>query len=573
MAEFDLTQNPLENAQSLLQDAQANRRRQQKRSDRDLLLNLTGQVIGNVLQGRQQEKYNKFMNSEAVMAERAKVRSAVDKAQRLAERSKAASSYQGGKEAYFRDELIQLYKAQLDTNLSKDGEYYNEADVQKLAEKMAGETVGQYITNFDTQLSAAQNVLTATGGDRLAYSKALREASGLDLGVVGRGMRKLTSYFLDENDRNTDGAVYRSVTSSNIYKESQEFQETFDKYYTQTGNALVADKVTEWMTNPKNKEQLRKAALKSEIKNLDLGDGLGSIARVVFTSPDGSFAGYREIDDSMSLGSPESARGNKGRQMGADMAATHIQEVISVADEETRESLNNMIGARKTGNSEIDKAYTKTLGNTLSFYEQGMRNSYDTSIIPEARLQSISARAVVIDAKNNDNALRLSKGNEAEGRITDNPILTFMAAVEEYGGDVDDIPDELRVQINQRVQEYVTQDLPASASPARVEEAIDFVKNQGGVGGMLRGTDFADFEIGKMPILEAMELARAQATARLQFENQKLDNKIPENMTFSEYIRTNRDIQEQIQANLRKTTEQQIIASQSPLGDAFATTR
>ena len=122
MAEFDLTQNPLENAQSLLQDAQANRRRQQKRSDRDLLLNLTGQVIGNVLQGRQQEKYNKFMNSEAVMAERAKVRSAVDKAQRLAERSKAASSYQGGKEAYFRDELIQLYKAQLDTNLSKDGE-------------------------------------------------------------------------------------------------------------------------------------------------------------------------------------------------------------------------------------------------------------------------------------------------------------------------------------------------------------------------------------------------------------------------------------------------------------------
>ena len=569
---LDLTKNPLENAQSLLEDAQANRRRQQKRNDRDLLLNLTGQVIGGVLQGRQQEKYNKFMNSEAIMQERGVVRSAVDKAQRIAERSKTASSHQGGKEAYFRDELIQLYKAQLDTNLSKDGEYYNQADVQKLAEKMAGETVGQYITNFDSQLSAAQNVLTATGGDQLAYAKALREASGVDLGVVGRGMRKLTSYFLDENDRNTDGAVYRSVTSSNIYKESKEFQETFDKYYTQTGNALVADKVTEWMTDPNNKEQLRKAALKGEVKNLDLGDGLGSISRIVFTNPDGSFAGYRELDDSMSLGSPESARGNRGRRMGADMAATHIQEVISVADEDTRTALSDMIGARKTGNSEIDKAYTKTLGNTLSFYEQGMRNSYDTSIIPEARLQSIIARSIVIDAKNNDNALRLSKGNEAEGRITDNPILTYMAAVEEYG-DVDDIPDEFRVQINQRVQEYITQDLPASASPARVEEAIDFVKNQSGVVGMFGGTAFSDFEIGKLPVLEAMELARAQSTVRLQFQNQKLVGKLPEDMTFPEYVRANRDVQAQIQANLRKTTEQQIIASQSPLGDAFATTR
>jgi len=107
---MDLTKNPLENAQSLLEDAQANRRRQQKRNDRSLLLNLTGQVIGGVLQGRQKEKYNKFMNSEPVMQERGVVRSAVDQAQKIAERSKAASSYQGGKEAYFRDELIQLYK-------------------------------------------------------------------------------------------------------------------------------------------------------------------------------------------------------------------------------------------------------------------------------------------------------------------------------------------------------------------------------------------------------------------------------------------------------------------------------
>ena len=227
---MDLTQNPLENAQSLLDDARANRRNQRRRNDRDLLLNLAGQVVGGVLQGRQQEKFNNFMNNEGVLQEKAMVRSAFDKSQAIAERARTAASYTGGKRKFFYDELVQLYQAQLDTNLSKDGKYYDSASVKKLAEKMAGETVGQYITNFDTQLSAAQDVLNATDNDRLAYSKALREASGLDLGVIGRGMRKLTSYFLDEEDRNTDGALYRSVTSSRIYNESKEFQETFDKY-------------------------------------------------------------------------------------------------------------------------------------------------------------------------------------------------------------------------------------------------------------------------------------------------------------------------------------------------------
>jgi hypothetical protein len=217
-----------------------------------------------------------------------------------------------------------------------------------------------------------------------------------------------------------------------------------------------------------------------------------------------------------------------------------------------------MIENRKTGNSSIDKAFTKTLGNTLSFYEQGMYNSYDTSVIPEARLKSIVARAIAIDAKEHENSLRLSKGNEAEGRITDNPVLTYMAAVEEYE-DVDDIPEEFRVQINRRVQEYVAQDLPGSASPARVEEAIDFVGRVGGVG----GSDFADFEIGKLPVLEALELARAQATVRLQFKNQKLAEKLPENMTFPEYLRTNKDAQAEIQAMLRKTSQQKASDAQA----------
>ena len=241
----DLTQNPLKNAESLLQEARQNRRRQERDDTKGMLFNLAGQVIGNVMQGRQVEKYNKFMNQESVLGERAVVRSAVDNSQKTVEKARIASSYTGGKKAFFEDELFQTLKAHLDTSLSAENPYYNQAQADALARKMAAESVDDYINAFDAQLKAAQAVVSTTGGDRLAYAKALREASGVDAGVLGRGLRKLTSYFSDENDSNTDSALYRSVTSDTIYKTSKEFQEGFDKFYSMTGDSLVAKKLTE----------------------------------------------------------------------------------------------------------------------------------------------------------------------------------------------------------------------------------------------------------------------------------------------------------------------------------------
>lgn len=524
----------------------------------NLILNLTGQVIGGVMQGRQQEKYNAFMNKESVMQERGVVRSAVDKAQRIAERSKAASSYQGGKEAYFRDELIQLYKAQLDTNLSKDGQYYNQADVQKLAEKMAGETVGQYIANFDDQLSAAQNVLTATGGDRLAYAKALREASGVDLGVFGRGMRKLTSYFLDENDRNTDGAVYRSVTSSNIYKESKEFQETFDKYYTQTGNALVADKVTEWETDPKNKEKLRKLTLKSSFRDFKLPDGT-TVTAIVEESPDGSPAKIRPITDLTDFMSPETAQAFGGNGLRGDRATTYVGEVQGILDDDTRDKLSDFLGSRTIeGNTKLNNVFTEELASTLNQFEIGLRNSYDTSVITDERLKSIAARAILIDVENNDNRFRLSKSNAVQRFTTDNPILTFMAATQEYG-DVEDIPEEFRSQINQRMQDFLEKQLPAATSPARIEETIDFVENAE----TYFGASVADFVVGGTPILEALEASRAQAEARLSFKNKQDLGQIPKNISFSQYMQSNAEAVAEMNANIRRTSQQRAADAQA----------
>jgi len=552
---IDFTQNPLENAQSLLQETRQNRRRQERNDTTGMLFNLAGQVIGNVMQGRQEEKYNRFMNQESVLGERSIVRSAVDKAQKVAERGKLASSYEGGKEAYFLNELTQLYTAKLNTNLSKDNKYYNQADVGKLAQKMAAESVGDYINAFDEQLGYAQSVLTTTGGDRLAYAKSLRDASGVDLGVMGRGMRKITSYFLDEDDRNTDGALYRSVTSSEIYRTSKEFQENFDKYYTKTGSALVADNVAQWESDPKNKEKLRKLTLKSKFRDFKMPDGT-TVTAIVEESPDGSPARIRPITDLTDFMSPETAQAFGGTGLRGQGATDYIAKMQGILDADTRKKLSDLLENRQVpGDSELTKAFRGELASTMNQFETGLRNSYsDTSIITDERIKSIAARAILIDVENNDNRFRLSKSNAIQRFTTDNPILTLMAATEEYGS-VEDIPEEFRVQIDERMQAFLEQQLPAATSPARIEETINFVERADR--SRFFGTDIADATVGKTPILEALEIARAQAESRLAFKNKQALREIPENMSFNEYIQNNAEARAEMLANIRKTKGEQ----------------
>ena len=157
-----------------------------------------------------------------------------------------------------------------------------------------------------------------------------------------------------------------------------------------------------------------------------------------------------------------------------------------------------------------------------------MRNSYDTSVITDERIKSIAARAVLIDVENNDNRFRLSKSNVIQRFSTDNPILTFMAATQEYG-DVEDIPEEFRSQLNQRMQDFLEKQLPAFTSPARIEETIDFVEKAGGFLEVGFGTSIADFMVGSTPILEALEASKAQAEARLAFKNKQDLGQIPRN--------------------------------------------
>ena len=485
----DLTQNPLKNAESLLQQSQQNRKRQERGDTKNLLFNLAGQVIGGVLQGRQQEKYNTFMNKKDVLNERSVVRSAVDRSQRVAERGKAAASYEGGKEAYFRDELFQLYKAKLDTELGKDGEYYDQTNVDKLADQAASKTLAQYIQNFDQQLAASQNVLSTTGGDRLAYAKALRDSSGVDLGVMGRGMRQLTSYFLNEEDRNTNNAVYRSTTSSEIYQSSKQFQETFDKFYTATGNSLVATNVAEIVKS--NAGKIAKQQMTYEPYEQKYIDQFGESKTITVAkelNSSGVWTGvFVDVDTKNSI-SPETFNSTTTQSLKEDVAG-RVMAMARQSVPELEEELDDFTRSYMSDDSDFDSntslvnAAVGMAGTALYSSSQRIDTVFADTDISNSRSMAIAVRTRLLDMEaHNDRPTLLNPSNE-------NAFLTYHATLEEYGG-IDDVPQGIRDAIEQNVSSYVNEVLPAQ-SAGRLEEVMRYVEENNKVFSNLNQQDYS----------------------------------------------------------------------------------
>ena len=481
---MDLTKNPLENAQSLLDDARANRRQQEKRSDRSLLLNLAGQVIGNVLQGRQVEKFNTFMNKKNVMDERAVVRSAVDKAQNVAERARTAASYEGGKDAYFRNELVQTYKASLDTRLAADGKPYSETHVQRLAEKMASESLPEYIKAFEAQLEQAQNVISTTGGDRLAYAKALREASGVDQGVMGRGLRKLTSYFLDEEDRNTDAAVYRSVTSDEIYRTSKEFKDSFDKFYSTTGDSFIAAKITEHL---KETGDLPLAAKSKKIISLTTRNEFGETVTeswLQINGYDGNPESFISTDgnaERLSVSSwlkRKSDGQRNGTRMKPDAAMSVFAEATNALDSTGLGSLREAVTEKLPDNATAEQrdAVIAVFGEQIYLGRKALETTLGDKTT-RSQLTGIAARAQVLDRKAFDQRPTLLAGNTRA-----HPFTTWQATIEHFGGDYEEVPVAIRTELETQMNYFFSESNLNAMSNQDLRDVKRFTKGSGTLG-------------------------------------------------------------------------------------------
>lgn len=480
----DLTQNPLKNAESLLQEARQNRRRQERDDTKGMLFNLAGQVIGNVMQGRQVEKYNKFMNQESVLGERAVVRSAVDNSQKTVEKARIASSYTGGKKAFFEDELFQTLKAHLDTSLSAENPYYNQAQADALARKMAAESVDDYINAFDAQLKAAQAVVSTTGGDRLAYAKALREASGVDAGVLGRGLRKLTSYFSDENDSNTDSALYRSVTSDTIYKTSKEFQEGFDKFYSMTGDSLVAKKLTEALAQTGD---IGLAPKSKKIVSLTTRNEFGETITeswLQVTGRDGNPESFISTDGNAERLSVDSwlRRKSDGKRNGTRMskkgASATFAEATNALDKKGLENLRAQVNNKlpNSATAEQRDAVEAVFGEQIYLGRKALETTLGDKAT-RSQLTGIAATAQVLDRAAFDQRPTLLAGNTRA-----HPFTTWQATIEYFNNDYDEVPVAIKTELETQMNYFFSDKNLASMSNQDLRDVQRFTKKSGTLG-------------------------------------------------------------------------------------------
>lgn len=484
MAEFDLNQNPLANAKSLLQDARQTNRRQKRDDTKSMLFKLAGQVVGGVLQGRQVDKFNTFMNKENVLSERAVVRSAVDNAQKVAERAKTAISYAGGKEAFFNDELVQTYKASLDARLAKDNKPYSDTHVQNLAEKMASESLEEYINAFDKQLEQAQNIISTTGGDRLAYAKALREASGVDKGVMGRGLRKLTSYFLDEDDRNTDGAVYRSVTSDKIYQTSKEFKDSFDKFYSTTGDSFIASRITEQLAESGD---LPLAARTKKPVSITTTNEFGEAITETWIQVNGydnqpesffSLSGNGErisLDSMMKIKSDAKRNGTRMSKKGA---MSTFGEATNALNADGLKALRKQVNAKLTDNSTSEQrdAVTAVFGEHIYLGRKALETTLGDKAT-RSQLTGIAATAQVLDREAFDQRPTLLAGNTRA-----HPFTTWQATIQYFNNNYDEVPVAIKTELETQMNYFFSDKNLASMSNQDLRDVQRFTKNSGTLG-------------------------------------------------------------------------------------------
>lgn len=501
MAEFDLTQNPLENAESLLQQARQTSRRQRRDDTKNMLFNLAGQLVGGIMQGRQEEKYNNFMNRQDVLTERSIVRSAVDKSSALAEKARAANAYAGGKSAYFLDDFTSQLTGYLNVQLGKDGKYYNQQDINRMAKELASENLEAYVNAFDTQLQAAQNVLSTTGGDRLAYAKALRDSSGIDVGVLGRTIRKATSFFLDPEDRDTNRALNKTTTASAIYNASENFKNTYDKYYNETGSSLVASLVAERLEKDKGQIREMRATPKMEAFNLDgMGDRDYLVLRGVpqpgeeqgriVSIYDPKYEEYVSLEGAM--GNNLSTR--RAKRIAKEEADDFLVQ-ISQAEPELSSRVQELAlrgidisGSDKAPQAVVDNAMRRA-ATDIHFYERGLRRDFgDMQITPE-QLTRIATRAYIIDREINNG--RAAMHNVERNHGGTNPLLTYLALKEETENDLSVLDPRLEAIAKNQINEYLTETLP-NQSPYRAQEIYNIVnKNSGLFGGQYNFNDLS----------------------------------------------------------------------------------
>lgn len=497
---------------SLLSRAQENtrqRRRARSPSGRDLLkslgLQLAGHFAGDYLRSRFDNQLQQHLNDEATLQKRALVRASVNEASDILDFQRAYKKHQGGERGAVYEDLTARFEAQLKMQLGPDEAAKSDAHIKQIAREMADDNIDAHFKNYQARVTAAQKVNSVSGGDPFAYYKEIRNAAAADQSLLAQISRRATTMFRDENDKDADNALYKTVTSSKIYNTSKEYRDAFDKSYVEAGTALAASNVARYLEE--NKDNIRSKALSGEFMDID-ADGDGQKEKFwVESGPDGRPVNFIRATNLMRT-SPESMSSRRKLPKDGTAAEEYFVRAVSALSTEDREQVSDDLKYGGT-DERLGKAHNRVVASDIYNVEQDLKSIYGDLGLTDERIQALAVRSVQIDRVNNEGRSRLINGNKSGGEITDNPLLTYQALVAEYG-DADEIPSDIRTYLfEQRIPQYLGVDLAAGGSEARVDEIIEYVENN---------SDVQRIVIGRMPIEEALSAVKARANLAAQYK-------------------------------------------------------
>ena len=510
MAEFNIASGPSsdELGKSLLQDARTQsetRRRQERGSTKDavanLLLGIAGQYVGSTVTQNFNDKLNTFVNSENVLTERALARSAVDESKRLVEQDQLAQNHEGGRRAYYQSFLETDIKARTEERLREIGRTnaglagtYNSREVAQFAKTKASDFLDNYIAGVDKQLTAAQNVMSTTGGERTAYFEALRNERGANDSFLGKMFRNVNSAFNDETDANTDRALHRGTVSSRIYETSEVFKNVYDQVRKESGSSFIASAIAK--TLDENQTAIRKAQVVPTHEKVVI-DGIEQ-TMVVIRDADDQITHYGrlvEMGGSVAtewLSATEVAGGQRAfknaRRLPDDQAQIEYDRILDVVDEDQRTAFlatatKNLSGFGSNKASDKTRKSMQLQGaSDIYYYKMGLARRGFGDFMSNEELTRV-ATASYINTKNADTATYGMLAGDSAFANT-NPLITYEAFMSLPEG-IDNLSGAAIEQLRSDISRYLRGPLPKK-TPQHVYNVAQYATRSGSPIGSLK---------------------------------------------------------------------------------------
>ena len=228
-----MAQDSIAYGESLLADIRERNDEAEKRARKDakrgawkeLAVGIGMKVADNVFQQRQ----DAFANNEQLMAQKLSMQKVDAEAQDFNNTYQAAMKYDGGVEAWKRNEVEKMAAARLRPDYVKGT--YNEADFNLLTKKVADGYYDTYSDEFDKRLKANQAYLNS--GNTEAFTNAIasqaksKGMTGTFLNTIGLG--KIT------------GNTQTDLLKVNPYEKNANAQKIFQDQYNQTRDAGLSE--------------------------------------------------------------------------------------------------------------------------------------------------------------------------------------------------------------------------------------------------------------------------------------------------------------------------------------------